>query len=709
MLDKKVGIALLLSLALVACDGDGYGSDESDSGGTSDDGTDTGGTDTGTDTGSGSDTAASLVLGTGTGTGFTQGGMSISGGDITSGRLSAGGSASVAVNLVNEDDANSLYQGESVTVTFESECEAEGFAEFQPKTVDTADGNVETVYTSTGCIGSDTITARIGDESAEVVIEVVPKDVGRIGFQGFGGSSIAYDEFWMAGLPSSTPATFLLDDGNGNPVKGQTVTFSLQTNIEGEGAPYLTSETSTADASGNVTAVSNAAGEVTVYVNAGSVGLSVRVLASATGKDNSPVDNISTALAVNTGPVHFDGFDIQTSTFAPEVFIEKDGDKTTVQSASITVSAVDKNNHPVADGTVVSFWAEYGQIPATCVTSGGGCSVSWTSTGNLLTTSGPAELVQDGRVTILAWTAGEDSHKENSAEGTNGLFDVGELLNSAPQRFLDRDYDQTFTPGVDNYIDYDNSGDWTASSTFFRGYSCTTAAKDDGHCASDVEVWDQVQIVMATSKLELNLLATDDPSGAAFSGPVLGSQTFYLAVQDDYGNQAPAGTTVSASTESGEIEILPNSTVPDEGLTAPHVFTFNFTEDPAGEPQSPIIIDAVTPSGDTTSIRVTAEVDLPVIAITNPDLNGDFKVTLTMKSGANVPEYTEVTLDTTIDTVKFSGGIVTENVIGNGTSFDFVANFLDAGSDPDITKGYVTITANTPDGREAQAQVLVGN
>jgi hypothetical protein len=394
MFDKKVGIALLLSLALVACDGDGYGSDESDSGGTSDDGTDTGGTDTGTDTGSGSDTAASLVLGTGTGTGFTQGGMSISGGDITSGRLSAGGSASVAVNLVNEDDANSLYQGESVTVTFESECEAEGFAEFQPKTVDTADGNVETVYTSTGCIGSDTITARIGVESAEAEIEVAPKDVGRVGFQGFGGSSIAYDEFWMAGLPSSTPATFILDDGNGNPVKGQTVTFSLQTAIEGEGAPYLTSTTSVADASGNVTAVSNAAGEVMVYVNAGSVGLSVRVLASYTGSDGVPVDSISSALAVNTGPVHFDGFGLRSSTFAPEVFIEANGGST-VQSASITVSAVDKNNNPIADGTVINFWAEYGQIPPTCSTTDGGCSVIWSSTGKLLTTSGPNELAQE--------------------------------------------------------------------------------------------------------------------------------------------------------------------------------------------------------------------------------------------------------------------------------------------------------------------------
>jgi len=437
----------------------------------------------------------------------------------------------------------------------------------------------------------------------------------------------------------------------------------------------------------------------------------VRVLASYTGSDGVPVDSISSALAVNTGPVHFDGFGLRSSTFAPEVFIEANGGST-VQSASITVSAVDKNNNPIADGTVINFWAEYGQIPPTCSTTDGGCSVIWSSTGKLLTTSGPNELAQDGRTTILAWTAGEDSHEDSGTVGSDGLYDAGDLLISTPERFFDRDFDGTFTSGTDNYFDYDGNGAWTggaAASSLYRGYSCTSAAKAAGHCALDVEVWDQVQIVMATSKLELNLSATAIPTGAAFSGPVLGSQTFYLAVQDDYGNQAPAGTTVSASTESGEIEILPNSTVPDEGLTAPHVFTFNFTEDPAGEPQSPIIIDAVTPSGDTTSIRVTAEVDLPVIAITNPDLNGDFTVTLTMKSGANVPEYTEVTLDTTIDTVKFSGGIVTENVIGNGTSFDFVANFLDAGSDPDITKGYVTITANTPDGREAQAQVLVGN
>jgi len=107
------------------------------------------------------------------------------------------------------------------------------------------------------------------------------------------------------------------------------------------------------------------------------------------------------------------------------------------------------------------------------------------------------------------------------------------------------------------------------------------------------------------------------------------------------------GTTVSASTESGEIEILPNSTVPDEGLTAPHVFTFNFTEDPAGEPQSSIIIDAVTPSGYRTSISVVAQVDLPVINVT-PDANtGDFTVRLSMMSGAAVPEFTEVTFETT--------------------------------------------------------------
>jgi hypothetical protein len=716
MFDKKVGMALLLSLALVACDGAGYGSDEADSGGSSDggtdSGTDTGGgdTDSGTDSDGGSDVSPSLALGTGADAGFTQGEMSISGGDITGGRLSAGGSATVSVNLVNEDDANSLYDDESVTVTFESQCEAEGFAEFQPKTVNTTDGTIETVYTSTDCVGVDTIIARTSDSSAEVEIDVAPKDVGRIGFQGFGGSSIAYDEFWMAGLPSFTTATFILDDGFGNPVKGQTVTFSLQTDIQGEGAPYLTSLTSVADASGDVTVVSNAAGEAKVYVHAGSVGLSVRVLAKAIGVDGEPIDNISSALAVNTGPVHFDGFGLRSSTFAPEVFIEADGGST-VNSASITVSASDKNNNPVADGTVISFWAEYGQIPATCSTSAGGCSVTWTSTGKLLTTSGPDELEQDGRTTILAWTAGEDSHKDSNAVGSNGLFDVGEPLISTPERFLDRDYNLTFSAVVDNYIDYDNSEDWTASSSLFRGYSCTAAAKDAGHCALDVEVWDQVQIIMATSKLDIDLWenspdlsVVDLDTDGDLVGPVRGTSTFYVTLRDDYGNQAPAGTTISASTESGDIEVLPEAAVPDDGLTRPHIFTITFTEDPGGEPQSPIIIDAVTPSGYRTSVSVVAQVDLPVINVTTPDAaTGDFTVSLSMMSGAAVPEFTEVTFETTNETVSFDGGNESEFVIGGVTTFD--ANFTSDGTAP--TKGFATFTATTPDGKVAETIIVV--
>lgn len=553
MFNKKVGIALLLSLALVACDGDGYGSDENDGDA---DGGDTGGSTT-------TDEGVEIALGQGSGNSFNGGIMTLA---ATS--IGAEGQTAVTVNIVDSNDNNALYNGAPVTVEFTSACLQDGKAAFSNSTVITGTGTATTTYIPEGCVGEDVILASIGEARATATVNVSPADVGFVAYSGTDVTSIAYDTYWGDSQPSIANVSFTLFDDRGKPVAGQTVTFSLTSE---EGGISLA----------NTTAESNNSGIVSTRVQAGSIAISVRVIATFTAADGSEISTVSYPIAVNSGPADYDSFSIATSLFAPEAW-NRDGEE-----IELSVTAGDHHNNPVPDGTEISFWSEFGIISDTCTTTEGRCTVTWSSGGDRSTLPLPA----DGLATITAWTAGEDSFYETGA--ANQLYDPGETRLSTPERFYDRDYNGSYDSAFESYYDYNEDGVYNANSLLFRGYSCSEAAVTAGHCADSVEVWDDIQILMAGSYISL----TPTPNSAT------GETTFSILLEDVNGNQPPAGSTVSVQTSYGTATIIGDSDVPDGVSTSGYTVTILF--EPEDDPGAGnLIVDVETPSGAKSAIII---------------------------------------------------------------------------------------------------------
>lgn len=172
--------------------------------------------------------------------------------------------------------------------------------------------------------------------------------------------------------------------------------------------------------------------------------------------------------------------------------------ETDAKTVSFSIQARDRHSHPITDGTIIHFWAEHGIIVPTCETDTGSCSVDWYSGG---------DRPSDKKVTVLAYTKGEDSYMESGI--ADGLFDTSETLISAPEAFKDYNFNgytsgsfvdtgtgKTVTQG-DPILDFNGSGAYESSSTKFRGRDCTAAAISAGHCAvSEIWVWDHIELTL---------------------------------------------------------------------------------------------------------------------------------------------------------------------------------------------------------------------
>ena len=148
-------------------------------------------------------------------------------------------------------------------------------------------------------------------------------------------------------------------DTNGNPVNNQEVDFALSTQTGG--ITLIPSRAST-----------NNLGLVQTVVNSGTVSTTVRV--EATVVDSEPtISSQSSVLVVSTGIPDQDSFSLSADVLNPEGW-NRDG--TEVQ---VTARLADAFNNPVPDGTAVSFTTEGGAIDPSCVTTNGGCTVTWRS------------------------------------------------------------------------------------------------------------------------------------------------------------------------------------------------------------------------------------------------------------------------------------------------------------------------------------------
>ena len=328
---------------------------------------------------------------------------------ITPAVLSAGGTTSLGVTVLN----GSIPFAPAQSVSFSSPCAVAGKATISSPVI-TVNGVASTSYTDKGCGGADTVTAassRYGTTITQTgTITVLAATAGQIAFVSALPQNIAIKGTGGAGRQESSTVTFKVLDKNGNPVSGQLVNLDLTTYVGG-----LTRNP--------VASTTGADGTVSTVVAAGTVNTPVRVTATLAG---TLITTLSDQLVVSTGIPDQNSFSLSTAIYNVEG-MNHDGCEAPVGS-SLRVSLADHFNNPAPDGTAVSFTAEGGTVDASCLT---GLVNTTLTDGSVIKQKGipgqcsvrfcPASpRPADGRITILAYALGEESFVDTNG---NNLFE----------------------------------------------------------------------------------------------------------------------------------------------------------------------------------------------------------------------------------------------------------------------------------------------
>ena len=430
-------------------------------GGTSSSILDESGSSSGGSSGGGTGPTLTLAMGSGTGTSFQSGVLAVS-----SASLSAGGSTSLQVSIVDENQA--LYTT-ATQITFSSPCQSKGLATITATgsspagpTITTSTGAATATYVATGCSGTDTITASAAANSQNLTatgkVTVAAAQVGSISFISATPSNISLKGTGTTTGGTSTATStviFKVLDTSGGPRAGATVTFALSTTV---GGITLSPASATTDVNGQAQTV----------VSGGTVATSVRVTATTTAADGNAISTESSALTVSTGVPTSQNMSLAVKCENVEAWVQ-DG-----QTVPVTIAMTDRFSNPVPDGTTASFQTALGGIQATCQTGSntpgsGSCTVNWTSKapravyGNPRTTpSTPYTNTADnwcgvpanpfppytsycsgtsnGRSAILVTAIGEESFIDTN--GT-GIFNSGDSVPFDPE-----DKDNNFANGV---------------------------------------------------------------------------------------------------------------------------------------------------------------------------------------------------------------------------------------------------------------------
>lgn len=505
--------------------------------------------------------------------------------DTSTEQLAAGGTATVTAALADAND--NPVTSPSVNIGFTSACSENNLSVIDAS-IATFQGTAEATYRADGCIGSDLIraTASLGGQNlnASAAIDVAAAQAGSIQFVSATPQAIVLSGTGCAGCVQHSIVIFEIVDIFGRPVPSKNVNFSLSTEV---GGLSLSNPSATSD--GN--------GLVQTTVQAGTVTTHVRVLATVTGM---PISTLSDEIAVSTGLPDQDSFSVSAETLNPEAW-NTDG-----VSVEIMIRAADHFNNPVPDGTTIVFSTEGGVIQPSCRTTGGACVVDWTS-------QAPRPL-EDGRVTILATSIGQESFFDGDGDGAfSSMADL--LLGEDLGEPFQDDNENDLKDDTEEFRDFNFNGTFDgAGNGIYNGALCTDAAELEGLCTQElVYVQDSVVVVMSGSFAEIGFstgsvdLTTD--TGVA-------SQEVVVTVVDAVHNQLmPFGTTIEADTSNGTLDGETSFSVPNNNCepftTCDDVFgKYQFKirlireSEPNGRTDGFLTIKVMTPAGTVTSAEI---------------------------------------------------------------------------------------------------------
>lgn len=342
--------------------------------------------------------------------GVTSTNLALSTISLGSNNLISGGNTSVDVTALLNGVAAS---GTPVNVVFSATCGRINGAGATFSATTNGSGVASVVYTAvnadgTLCSGGVSITAAsAGASSRTIGLNVAAPVANAIIFIAAQPAQIFIAGF---GAPEQSLVGFRVMSG-ATALPNVQVTFSLPVAPGGAG---LNAMGSTA----NVTATTNATGDVSVSVFSGSIPGPVRVRAALTA--NAAIFTESQNLTIASGPPsqRFMSLAIQTGNI--------EGQNIDGTSTRLTVRIADRQGNPVEDGTVINFTAEGGQVAPSCATARINgislCSVDFVS-------QNPRPL--GGRVSVLAYTEGTKDYTDVNSDnrftqGIDTLVQIGD-------------------------------------------------------------------------------------------------------------------------------------------------------------------------------------------------------------------------------------------------------------------------------------------
>jgi hypothetical protein len=450
-----------------------------------------------------------------------------------SGGMTYGASQNVSVKVTKLD--GSLFN-QSVEVVFSSVQAATGKATITSPVMTDSKGIASTTYTAITATGTDTITASIAGSTQQQTITINPLDAGAISYVSSSPTNIGLKGMGGLGIQETSKVTFKVVDTSGAPKANQLVTFALNTNVGGLALSTYTGSTA-------------ADGTVSTIVQAGIVATPVRVTASTeVGTPPITISTQSDQLVVSTGVPAQDGFSVSIANLSPECW-NVDG-----VTSKVTARLSDHFHNPVPDGTAVYFTTSGGVIQSSCTTTGGACSVNWTSQNPrpimpLSPTGLPSTgASKDGRSVILAYAVGEEAFVDQNG---NGVADSGEFTDTS-EAF--RDDNENNTKDInETFIDFNNDKTFNGPDGKYNGVLQGSAYVG---AAKSKYVFSNSAIVMATSSATITTTCGAVPLGTTSSCSV--------TVNDDNGNTMPTGTTVEFKLTT----LQPGTTVTGSGTTS---------------------------------------------------------------------------------------------------------------------------------------------
>ena len=531
-----------------------------------------------------------LSLGAGEGGSFQQGQLITALGNDD---LAHGGELEVSVNIVDSSD-NSLYTASNVAVYFGSNCAENGKATIDSPII-TDNGVASTIYRATTCEGNETVWATINGSRAETSFDVASIETGSLEFVSVESGTIAIKGTGSIAIPETTKISFIVKDKEGNPIPGETLTYSLSTTV---GGISLSRQSS----------VTNADGIASVFLNAGTVQTTVSVIATMEASYGGQLSISSPAISIVGAIPDQDSFSIGATVLNPR------GWNANGVTSTIIVRAADRNNNPAPDSTQINFVTDGGAIVGSCALTDGDCSVIWSS---------QAPRPADGLVNILARSTGEESFTDTNG---NGRYDIGETFTDTNEdgiynegeQFIDANNNGIYdpaetitTPMGEAYLDENNNGrydlgeffsdfdgngvytprpadsdpDTDEDNEYYQGASCSADALAAGHCASLVEVRDSITLCMSTDEVLIS-----DNQGGSFDADF--EDTVRITLTDAKGLTPAHGTEIDI--DAHDLVIVAGDKVSVPNACSTNGFSFDVVVKEDDEAGSGTLVITVT-------------------------------------------------------------------------------------------------------------------